>query len=109
MGQSGSSTAFEERVLHRLSGHEGAVRFCTVGPDGKILATCSSDGTIKLWSLSTAELIRTLAGHDAEVTACCFSGSIMASCSKDKLVMLWHYNTGKRASRLGKRSVWCRR
>lgn len=98
-----SSPEFEMRLLHRLEGHGGAVRYCTVDPGGKILATCSTDGKINLWSIATGENIRTLKdGHSAEVTACsfCSFGSILASSSRDKKVILWNYQTGKRASRL---------
>lgn len=100
-----SSPEFEMRLLHRLEGHGGAVRYCTVDPGGKILATCSTDGKINLWSIATGENIRTLKdGHSAEVTSCsfCSFGSILASSSRDKKVILWNYQTGKRASRLGR-------
>ena len=96
---------FEKRVVHRLSGHDGAVLYCAVDPKKKILATCSVDGNIKLWTIATGEIVRTLKeGHTADVTSCAFStiGTILASSSRDKKVILWHYETGKRASRLGK-------
>ena len=107
MGQGGSSY-FEEHVLHRLNAHEKKVTCCSVAPDGKTLATCSVDGNINLWNLSTGELLHTLADHKKEVTSLSFSGPVMASSSKDGLVFLWQYQTSnkqpkpRRSSRLGK-------
>ena len=101
----GSSPKFEKRMLHRVQGHGGAIVHCAVDPGGKILATCSTDGKISLWSITTGENLRTLKdGHSAEVTSCsfCSFGSILASSSRDKKVILWNYQTGKRASRLGR-------
>ena len=31
-----------------------------VSPDGQLLASCSEDGTIKVWNLQSTELVRTL-------------------------------------------------
>lgn len=105
MSSRDSSVLYERRLVHRLYGHEGAVLYCAVDPKEKILATCSVDGKINLWTIATGENLRTLTGgHTGEVTSCAFSsiGSILASSSKDKKVILWHHDTGKRASRLGK-------
>lgn len=95
-------------MVHRLEGHEGAVLYCAVDQKEKILATCSVDGRIILWTIATGEVIRTLkGGHTGEVTSCAFCsiGPILASSSRDKKVILWHHESGKRASRLGKNSV----
>ena len=106
MGQGGSSY-FESNVLYKFNAHEKKVTCCSVAPDGKILATCSSDSKISLWSLQTGNLLHTLSDHEKEVTSLTFSGPIMASSSKDGLVYLWQYQTSskqpnpRRSSRLG--------
>ncbi|XP_020613775.1 uncharacterized protein LOC110051997 isoform X2 [Orbicella faveolata] len=104
MSSRDSSVLYERRLVHRLEyGHEGAVLYCAVDPKEKILATCSVDGKIILWTIATGEILRTLSGgHTGEVTSCsfCSIGSILASSSKDKKVILWHHDTGRRASRL---------
>jgi len=109
MSSRDSSVLYERRLVHRLEyGHEGAVLHCAVDPKEKILATCSVDGKIILWTIATGEILRTLSGgHTGEVTSCsfCSIGSILASSSKDKKVILWHHDTGRRASRLGKDKV----
>lgn len=101
MGQTGSQP-FEGRVVRTLSGHSRAVLHCEFSEDGEILATCSADTSVLLWNVLTGEPLRSLQGHTAEVTSCCFYENILATCSKDKTVILWLYESGRRASRLGK-------
>src|SRR5262249_26353502 len=43
-----------------LKGHQGSVMAVNYSPDGKVLASCSRDKTIKLWDPATGELKRTL-------------------------------------------------
>lgn len=101
MGQTDSRT-FEGKVVQILSGHSRSVLHCEFTPDGTVLATCSADKTVLLWNVATGELIRSLEGHTAEVTCCCFYENVLATSSKDKTVVLWLYENGRRASRLGK-------
>lgn len=104
MGQTGSQP-FEGQVVQTLSGHSRAVLHCEFSQDGELLATCSADTSVLLWNVSTGEPLRSLQGHTADVTGCCFYQNILATCSKDKTVMLWLYESGRRASRLGKAST----
>ncbi len=62
-------------------------------PDGKILATGSSDNTVKLWR-QDGTLLRTLKGHSAAVDSVAFSpnppeGGLIASASLDNTAKLW--------------------
>jgi WD40 repeat protein/transcriptional regulator with XRE-family HTH domain len=41
-------------------GHDGAVQALKVDFNGHLLASCGDDGTIRLWELKRAELVRTL-------------------------------------------------
>ena len=41
-------------------GHRGAVRALRISPNAQTLASCGEDGTIKLWKVRSAELLRTL-------------------------------------------------
>ena len=117
MGQ-GGSLCYEENELNRLNAHEKKVTYCSVAPDNKTLATCSTDGKINLWKMSTGEQLHTLCTPENwEVTSLAFSGSVMATSHsppksaeeiKDGLVYLWRYQTTskqpkpRRSSRLGK-------
>ncbi len=66
-------------------------------PDGKRLASGSSDGTVTLWDVPREKKPRTLLGHTREVDSVAFSsdGKQLASGSMDKTVKLWNTETGK--------------
>jgi WD40 repeat protein len=49
----------EECVMQR-EGHQGAVQSLRINPHTQTLASCGEDGTIKLWDVRSAELLRTL-------------------------------------------------
>lgn len=103
MGQAGSKP-FEGKVIQSLTGHNREVLHCQFNNTGDILATCSADETVILWTVATGEPLRTLKGHESGVTCCCFYDNILATASTDKTVILWLHASGKRASKLGKRS-----
>lgn len=75
---------------HRLEGHQGSVLSVSVSPDNQLIASASSDQTIKLWSRD-GKLIKDLKGHQETVWCVSFSpdNQIIASASKDKTVKLW--------------------
>ena len=59
--------------------------------DDQTAAVGYSDGTVRLFSLKTHELVVSLAGHKKEVAALAFSrdGSRLASGSRDTAVIVW--------------------
>ncbi|KAJ5199316.1 wd40 protein [Penicillium cf. griseofulvum] len=84
-----------------LKRHTRAVRGldygCPPGAVGDLLASCSSDLTIKLWNPGDGyKNIRTLQGHDHIVSAVRFipNGSLLASASKDMDIRLWNVTNG---------------
>ncbi len=62
-------------------------------PDGKLLASASSDSTIKLWD-ANGKLLQTLTGHSGIIYSVSFSpnGELLASGSDDNTIKLWNTN-----------------
>ncbi|MBX6390656.1 MAG: protein kinase [Frankia sp.] len=79
-----------------LSGHSGPVWSTAISPDGSRVASGSSDGTVKVWSLGSASLIGTGSGHSGWVGAVAFSpkGGVLASGGVDGTVRLWSVGGG---------------
>ncbi len=77
--------------------HEGQITAVTFSPDGKLLASASTSGTIRLWNPETGKLIRELPGHKDGAYGLSFSpdGSRLASAGADSLLRLWDVITGK--------------
>ncbi|OCL10857.1 WD40 repeat-like protein [Glonium stellatum] len=93
-------------LLHTFNGHSGfsAVVF---SPDGKLLASASTDWTVRLWDPATGAELQTLQGHlGAKVqppsghldlfNAVTFSSDskLLASASENGTVRLWNPATG---------------
>lgn len=82
-----------------LKGHTRAVLDVDYGgpPGGIILASCSSDLSIKLWNPADEyKNFRTLLGHDHSVSAVRFipHKNLLASASRDKDLRIWDVTTG---------------
>lgn len=84
-----------ETVIQK--GHELSVRCVAISPDSSIIATGSSDKTIKLWNAGNTREIKSLLGHKASVRSIAFSpdGKTLASCSNDETFRLWDILTGQ--------------
>ncbi|KAF3824443.1 hypothetical protein GH733_008728, partial [Mirounga leonina] len=85
------------KLIHTLADHGDDVNCCAFS--SSLLATCSLDKTIRLYSLSDfAELPHSpLKFHTYAVHCCCFSpsGHVLASCSTDGTTVLWNTQTGE--------------
>lgn len=83
------------RFVQTLCGHSKRVNTVVIDPFGQILASGGADEAIKLWDLSTGQLISTLTGHSGSIRAIAFSpdGKMIASCSNDRTVKIWDLTT----------------
>ncbi|GAB9471857.1 Wd repeat protein pop3 [Globisporangium polare] len=87
-------------LKHTLKAHDGYVLKCKVSANGKLLATCSSDKTAKVWSLDESAgypLVHTLQGHQRWVWDCSFSAvsSYLVTASSDQSARLWDLSQGE--------------
>jgi WD40 repeat protein len=66
------------------------------------VATCSADGTIKIWSLPDGKELLILKGHSGPVYNVSFSGNdkLLASASADHTIRIWDVETGKEIKKL---------
>ncbi|KXT12192.1 hypothetical protein AC579_3101 [Pseudocercospora musae] len=80
-----------------LRGHKRGVASVKFSPDGRWIASCSADSTIKIWDARTGSLSQTLEGHLAGISTIAWSpdSKVIASGSDDKIVRLWDIATGK--------------
>jgi WD40 repeat protein len=87
------------KTIRTIEAHDGWVRWLSVSPDGKRLASCGNDGLVKLWSLPDAKPIASLTGHGCHVYASAFApDGTLASCDLKGVVKVWD-TTRRTASR----------
>jgi serine/threonine protein kinase len=77
--------------------HGGAVFGLAVRPDGRQLASCSQDGSIKIWDAKTGQNLCTIPAHKNHARSVAFSpnGQRLASASWDGTVKIWDTQTGQ--------------
>lgn len=97
-----------------IKGHTRAVLDLDYGgpKGGTLLASCSSDLTVKLWDPSDDyKNIRTLPGHDHSVSAVRFipsSGNLLVTASRDRSLKIWDTTTGYCVRTLTGHAGWVR-
>ena len=73
----------------QLEGHEAAINAAVYTPDGKHVATASSDQTLRLWNAKDGSIVRTFEGHTGQVLSVAASpdGRSIVAVTEDSLFM----------------------
>jgi WD40 repeat protein len=81
--------------LRRMIGHVLSVRCASYGPDGLMVASCSSDLAVILWDLRRPEddsMVAVLTGHTDDIRQLVWvkQNLQIASCSNDSTIRVWN-------------------
>lgn len=77
--------------------HGMMVKDCEFSPSSRQLASCGTDGSIRIWDVATAKLVRVLHGHESEVNSIAWHprDQVLASTSYDQTIKFWDVETGR--------------
>jgi hypothetical protein len=83
-------------LLHTLRGHTAHVVSAAFSPNGDMLASGSTDKTVRLWIAATGQGMSVLQKHTDGVWSVAFNpkGGWLASGGRDTAVVLWNTMTG---------------
>jgi WD40 repeat protein len=83
--------------LLTLEAHTGRVDSLSFSGDGKLLASASEDGTVRIWDVRNRRTVTVFKGHQGRVVTVRFSpdGTKVASGGTDRTVRIWDPVTGK--------------
>lgn len=84
-----------ERTSRRLAAHFDQGKWAAFSPDSRLLATASSDATIKLWAVASGRELATLRGHLTEVSAVAMApdGRTLVSIEQQQGLRFWDLPT----------------
>ncbi len=105
------ATASNATLIHTLKSHTNVV-WCAISSfDGQTLISSSGDKTIKVWSLVTGKLLRTLAGNSEQVLSVAISPRdrtlVSSSYSTSQAIDIWNLSTGiRRTLAANSHQVW---
>jgi len=90
------------RVLNVMDAHTDDVNDVSFSPDGRLLASASSDKTTRIWNVATGALVNTFKGQQTHVLKASFSndGGSVVSTGSEQTVYVWETATGQLLRRL---------
>lgn len=94
-GPPAQPTELDYKIHMTLKGHKRGVAAVKFSPNGKWIASCSADATIKIWDAQTGSLAHNLEGHLGGVSTLAWNpdSSVLATGSDDKTIRLWDVET----------------
>ncbi|WP_342267925.1 pentapeptide repeat-containing protein [Candidatus Tisiphia endosymbiont of Empis tessellata] len=83
--------------IHPDLEHNAPVYCLSYSPDGKYLASGSTDNTVKIWDAKNGKLLQNLEGHTWYIKCIRYSpdGKYLASGSTDNTVKIWNAKDGR--------------
>ncbi|WP_169949187.1 BTAD domain-containing putative transcriptional regulator [Microbispora sp. H11081] len=96
-GGLGRTIVVRERAVPPFSGHSQAVNDIEISADGRLVASASSDRTVRLWD-ERGNPVATIGGHSDHVRAVAFSpdGRRLATVTRSHTLTLWDAASGRR-------------
>jgi WD40 repeat protein len=87
---------FDKDSVKSLIGHSESIRAIAFSRDGKYLVSGSNDRTVRLWDITTGQLIRLFKGHKERVKCLKVSedDNLIISASADSILKIWERETG---------------
>jgi WD40 repeat protein len=84
-------------MLQTLQGHKDRVWGVSLSSDGQIVASCSFDKTVRVWSVRDGKELQILQGHTNFVKSVSLSldSQMVISGADDKTVRIWRVSDGK--------------
>ncbi len=85
------------KELRQFKAHDKQIVALALSPDGKLLATASTDQTVRLWNLDTGERLYELGSFLRAPSSIQFSpdGKRVAASGRDRWLKIWDSSTGK--------------
>ncbi|MEO0407096.1 MAG: WD40 repeat domain-containing protein [Cyanobacteria bacterium P01_A01_bin.135] len=95
--QAGAIANWNGQALSIPGAHRGLIGSVALSSDGQVLASGSSDDTLKLWNTTTGDLLHGLQGHQGWVWSVDFvpDAPVVVSGSVDQSVRFWDVETGR--------------
>ena len=88
------------------TGFKEPVISVAISPEGKYLAACSKDNTIRIWSMQTAEEVWTITERKPDTNALAFASNGILLTGDNVLACLWDVENKKKLGTLDTKDGW---